>query len=202
LLSVVLSLNEENGAEVLGGLDATIIRGRFSLDGVFFVPELSAVTGSPSCSRCAWVFPQSRFRFQWGRVPGGEYEIGDAVEWLVHDGSPITPFSYRSNHDGVWQWNCGDPGSRNVLVLDELGLGSMSDLCPNCKAGHSALAIRVDDGVFASIMFLTAEDQIRVFGDPPVEADIAIVNDDGTYSPRPDWFDPTLDTTFVVRHVT
>jgi hypothetical protein len=165
------------------------------------MPATITITGTAKCSHCGGVLPETTATCHWGLVPGMEYQIGDSVVWLTENGSVVPSFSIRSTRNDVWQWNAGEPSVRNALLLDIPTFGSETiGTCPHCAAIHVALAVRVANGVFAEISFLAQDDICRVFGEPPVLADIAVIHPDGSFEPRLDWYDHTLDTTAVVKN--
>jgi hypothetical protein len=88
------------------------------------------------------------------------------------------------------------PQGRRVARL--AGTGTVGT-CPDCGANHAALAAETTAGHFSAILFLTDDAYHQAFGNPPAIADLAILNPRGTYQPRPDLYDPTLDTSFVVK---
>jgi hypothetical protein len=164
------------------------------------MPDVIQVTGTAFCSHCRREFPDVTIVCQWGMVPGPDYIVGDPVEWLACDGAVVEPYSIRADADGTWRWNSGDPRDENVLVIDmpSFGTGTVGT-CPDCGANHAALAAETIAGHFSAILFLTDDAYHQAFGNPPAIADIAILNPNGTYQPRPDLYDPTLDTSFVVK---
>lgn len=164
------------------------------------MPDTIMITGIVKCSHCGGALPETTATCQWGLVPGMEYQIGDSVAWLTENGAVVPSFSVRSDRNDAWKWNAGDPSVRNALLLDVPTFGSETiGSCPHCAAIHAALAVRVTDAIFTEIIFLTDNDVFRAFGNPPIKADIAVIHPDGSFEPRPDWYDHPLDTTVAVK---
>jgi hypothetical protein len=65
--------------------------------------------------------------------------------------------------------------------------------CPVCNAGFVGGVVLVRDGVFHQVLALRDGDVDRILGPYRGKADIVIVREDGTYWPREDWFDKTLE---------
>jgi hypothetical protein len=164
------------------------------------MPDTITISGISNCSSCSNGGYHTTATCQWGVVPGKEYNIGDAVEWLREDGIAVPPFSVRASASGTWVWNSGDPSYLNVLLLDIPTFGSDTiGTCSHCGVRHTAIAAKVINGIFVELLSLTRRDYIRVFGIFPAQADVALINLDGTYTPRPDWFDHTLDLAAVTK---
>lgn len=152
------------------------------------------IIGDIFCPRCHVTILNSA-RFQWGAVPGVTYEIGDDVIWLRDDGGAIAPsFKLYSLQRGAWQWNCGDSQVKNVIVFDEDVYTKNHILeCPHCHEVSAALVAIVENGKIHAVTALLGKEVDEILGHDRDNAHIVVVQDDGTYWPRVDWYDHPIE---------
>ena len=158
------------------------------------MPDTVRVHGEIKCPTCGTPVLNSA-RFQWGIVPGLTREVGDSVQWLRDSGGQIAhPFRLQSVGQGRWQWNCGSPEYRNVILFDlDVFTGNHVLECPKCGTKIAALIAIVRSDKFTEIRALLAPEVHQLLGASFGKADIVIVRDDGTYWPRDDWHDHRVE---------
>jgi hypothetical protein len=157
------------------------------------VPDILRLNGPAPCPGCGDRLVNC-VRCQWGMLPGGDYEIGDGVKWLLDArGTPVPPFTLREDPRLGHRWNCGDPQFRNVIALDlNMWVDGYPTRCPKCGTEVVGSAAVVRDGVFREILVLTQAERDRILGPSVGKASIVIVRDDGSFWPRDDWDDHTV----------
>lgn len=124
--------------------------------------------------------------FQWGKIPHS-YQIGDRVVWLKNRaGEVVPPFQFVGPDD---LWNCGEPTYADLYVFDSNP--NISEFtCTHCGTLFEGIAAQIGGGTLrGAVAFLPGEVQRR-FGATLDTFDIAVARADGTYEPRPDWYDP------------
>ena len=157
------------------------------------VPDSAYVKGEAFCPNCGALVAND-IRCQWGAVPGSRYAIGDPVTWLRDDQqSIITPYTLIDVAPGVRRWNCGDPRVQHVLLfdLDSYG-GDIHVRCGACQTPVAVVAV-VRNGVFQQLRALDDAEARRILGPSREKANAVIVRDDGSFWPREDWFDKTVE---------
>ena len=154
------------------------------------MPDTATIFSKVLCPRCG-MHVLNQVRCSWGCVPGMEYRVGERVQWLrSSSGSVIPSFKILQVAPKAWQWNCGGPEFSNVIVFDEdIYTGNHELECPSCKTRIAACVAVVRDGIFEKILALESPEVDRILGASLGRAHVAIVQADGSYYPREDWFD-------------
>lgn len=152
--------------------------------------DTATIFAHVTCPRCDKHLLNS-VRCSWGSVPGMEYKVGDPVQWLRDEfGNLIKPFELRKTGPRSWRWNCGDPRFTDVYVFDEdVYTGNHQLVCPACGTKVAACIAHVRSGAFQQVRAVEGSEVDRILGDSRDRANVAILNEDGSFVPREDWFD-------------
>ena len=156
--------------------------------------DSAKIVGSILCPCCRTKILNSA-RFQWGAVPGTSYEIGEDIRWLRDSLGAIAPsFKLYSLQQGGWQWNCGDPQFKNVILFDEDVYTKNHILeYPKCYEVLAALVAIVENGKISAVTALLEQEVDQILGNKRDSAHIVVVRDDGAYWLREDWYDHAIE---------
>jgi hypothetical protein len=109
-------------------------------------------------------------------------------------GAVVQPFKLIEVSPKSWQWNYGDPQFSNVIVFDEDVYTENHRLeCPACKAVIAACVAIVHAGVIEKTAALESQDVDRILGSSRGKAHVAVVQPDGGFEAREDWFDHPIE---------
>lgn len=124
--------------------------------------------------------------FQWGKIPHS-YRVGDKIVWLRGPSGVVIPSYQLAGPKGVW--NSGDPAFSDLLVFN--GNPNFGEFqCSRCGTTFETVAVRIVGGILReAVPFLQGEVE-RKLGATLDTFDVAIERSDGSYEPRPDWYDP------------
>lgn len=158
------------------------------------MPDKAHIMGDvfcPTCGEKAWDYVLG----QWGVLPSSTYSLGDEVRWLRDEqGGIVPPFRLITVAPRAPRWNCGDPQFQNVILFDIVTDWTAGECqCPKCHGGFVGSVAVVCDGVFRQVLALKDGEVNRILGSSRGKANIVVVREDGTYWPREDWFDKTLE---------
>ncbi|MCE9556069.1 MAG: hypothetical protein K8T91_22200 [Planctomycetes bacterium] len=117
--------------------------------------------------------------FQWGYCYGSpgtayaNYQVGDSIQWRADKRGNLPAWSYFRGGGG----NIGDPHYENVFVRE-----SEWDVrrCSSCGHSFAGIALRIEKGIIHDV---------RVYADGLPDAEISIIEDDGSLRPMPEWDD-------------
>lgn len=116
------------------------------------------------------------------------YRQGQAIQWAKSsDGGVLPPFLYQQVK-GRFEWNCGTPDYVNVIVLDSDPM-TPTVTCPGCGAPFKAIGVEILQGVIQKGLGFSVAAFAEFFGAPEEPFDIALRQENGTWAPRPDWYD-------------
>lgn len=142
----------------------------------------------------------SQVHFQWGKV-GEVYSLGDPIRWLKDkQGDVAPPFTMIEKRYWILlktlYWNNGDPTFANVAILDRCVQNTLARdwFCNSCKNQLEAILIKIEQGSITSARVLKIGETEQIFGTTSSPVDTWILESDGTFSPRYDWYDPPLIT--------
>ena len=147
----------------------------------------------PICGQQTTV-PRGLIKFQWGKIKHN-YQLDQPIVWLRdRDETVIPSFAVVAKKHWFWgirfEWNCGEPIYRDVYVWDSDP--HVDDFpCSNCGEVIPHLVIEIRNNIITNGHAFTNEYVNQKLGDIQ-GADIVIINDDGTFTPRPDWIDVSL----------
>lgn len=151
------------------------------------MPDYATVLGKVLCPHCNGEIA-SEVQIQWGKVPS-RYHVEQSIEWLKLNDIVVPPFTLVAGCDS---WNCGDRNSARVLAFDcEQFALDQSEVahCPVCNELIRGVYADISGNVITALVACTDEDITRILQGVNSPADIVEVKDDGTFSPRPDWYD-------------
>lgn len=154
------------------------------------MPDTVKIYAKIECPQCG-IHLLNSVRCSWGAVPGLEYKLGDDVKWLRGAaGDIVGAFELQKVGKNLWRWNCGGPDTPNVDVFDEdIYTGNHHVVCHGCGAEVAACVVVVRENKFVRILAIEASDVDAILGASKGRASVAVLNDDGSFSPREDWFD-------------
>lgn len=161
------------------------------------MPDYAVIFGDVKCYRCGGKVGD-RMYVQWGELPARQlYQLGERVRWLDRKGERVPPFKlYR----GCDTWNCGDPAVAHALVFEDASFGSGRFLvghaipCDHCSAPICGAAVEVEGGVFARFATFSDAEMAKILQGVSAETTIVVIDERGRYHPRPDWFDPPIES--------
>lgn len=146
--------------------------------------ELHADISCPACGAPSGL--GRMLQFQWGQIPK-IYHLGDAIVWLQNRSGQIVPSLQLVGPEGLW--NSGDSSVRDLYVFD--GDPNLREFaCSRCGTIFETVAARIAEGVILGTVAFRPGEVGRLFGASPHIFDVAIARHDGSYEPRPDWYDP------------
>lgn len=154
------------------------------------MPDTARVYARIVCPKCGAHLLNSA-RFVWGAVPSPEYGVGDAVQWLCDQfGNAVSPFELRKVGLQYFQWNFGGAEFSNANVFDEdLYPGNQHLSCLGCGAEIAACMALIRDGIFKDVLALESFEVARILGEASGRANVVVIDDEGRFLPREDWFD-------------
>jgi hypothetical protein len=158
------------------------------------MPDSAFVTGNAYCPACGQHVLKG-LRCQWGALPMPEYALGSQVDWIRDaKGEIVPPYVLVEVGAHRRRWNCGDPEVSHVILFDlDIYSGNYQVECAACHTKIAAAIAVVRGGVFQEVRALDDAEVNRIVGASRGKADIVIVRDDGSYWPREDWYDKTID---------
>jgi hypothetical protein len=109
-------------------------------------------------------------------------------------GTLIQPFKLVKVGPQSRRWNCGDPQFQNVILFDEdIYTGNHRLECSACNVSVAACIATVLAGVFEKVEALLAPEADRILGRAKGKGNIVIIEADGSYNAKEDWFDPIVE---------
>jgi hypothetical protein len=155
------------------------------------MPDFATVAGDVVCYSCLHPVTYGA-DIQWGEVPN-RYCTGDRVRWLHIDGSIAPSFKVFR---GYSSWNCGEHNYLDLLAFDgnvfEVKEGKYVT-CPHCGSPMYGAAVQIRGGVVKAIKTYAKADLELLLGDAYGQADIIVIEPNGGYVARTDWFDPVVE---------
>jgi hypothetical protein len=151
------------------------------------MPDYATVQGEVACWSCDHLLATS-VAIQWGKVPSS-YRLGERIRWAKRNKNIVPPFVLLRDRN---TWNCGDPAVQDLLALDADVFAAADDHtieCSQCRAGVGGVGVRIDRGIVSSIETYSLSVLKELLRDNYGQADIVVLEADGTWTPRPDWFD-------------
>lgn len=162
------------------------------------MPTTSTLFTPPGLLKCPYCDARltdlrDQVAFQWGKVPHS-YKVGDHILWLKDKiGKVLPPFTMLRDSRGMpSEWNSGESSYSHVWAFDVVLVENRYPYCPACKREYDGVAVEIQRNIIKTVRVFKRGELEAISGPCDLPFDTIIVQNDGTFSPKPEWYNHGL----------